>query len=178
MVFHVTNYMRETNVWMIRKMRWILWGTFGSIPFYRNTYWDYLGRRAAWWDSYFGGTEADKKAYWESKKGDWGYHPRFTPKLPHSIKTAKYATQTPEEAIRDVPRIITKENRFNSKGVLSGKQVQSIFNVAREHNRDPGAFDYDYPQSFYSYKPEIDQESYITMGAGNNPNARRRVHTG
>ena len=23
MVFHITNYMRETNVWMIRKMRWV-----------------------------------------------------------------------------------------------------------------------------------------------------------
>ena len=39
MVFHITNYMRETNVWMIRKMRWIFWGAVGSIPIYRNTYW-------------------------------------------------------------------------------------------------------------------------------------------
>ena len=48
MVFHVTNYMRETNVWMIRKMRWILWGGVLSIPLYRTQYWDYLGRRVAW----------------------------------------------------------------------------------------------------------------------------------
>ena len=40
MVYHVTNYMRETNVWMIRKMRWILWCTFGSVPAYRLLYWD------------------------------------------------------------------------------------------------------------------------------------------
>ena len=46
--------MRETNTWMIRKSRWILWGTFGSVPFYRNTYWDYLGRRVAW-KEYFNG---------------------------------------------------------------------------------------------------------------------------
>jgi hypothetical protein len=39
--------MRETNVWMIRKMRWILWGTVGFIPLYRNFYWDYHGRRVA-----------------------------------------------------------------------------------------------------------------------------------
>lgn len=52
MVFHVTNYMRETNVWMIRKMRWIFWSFGLSVPIYRNTYWDYLGRRAAWRDSF------------------------------------------------------------------------------------------------------------------------------
>jgi hypothetical protein len=40
MVYHVTNYMRETNVWMIRKMRWILWSVFGFVPVYRMTYWD------------------------------------------------------------------------------------------------------------------------------------------
>lgn len=47
MVYHITNYMRETNVWMIRKMRWLLWGLVGFIPVYRNVYWDYLGRRVA-----------------------------------------------------------------------------------------------------------------------------------
>ena len=47
MVFHVTNYMRETNVWMIRKMRWILWGTFGFLPVYRWVYYDYLNKRVA-----------------------------------------------------------------------------------------------------------------------------------
>ena len=61
MVFHVTNYMRETNVWMIRKMRWILWGGVAATPFYRNTYWDFLGRRVAWRDTLFGGTEEEKK---------------------------------------------------------------------------------------------------------------------
>jgi hypothetical protein len=40
MVFHITNYMRETNVWMIKKMRWILWGTIGFVPMYRSLYWD------------------------------------------------------------------------------------------------------------------------------------------
>ena len=57
MVFHVTNYMRETNTWMIRKCRWIFWGLFFSVPIYRNVYWDYLGRRAAWRDYWLGGTE-------------------------------------------------------------------------------------------------------------------------
>ena len=61
MVFHITNYMRETNVWMIRKMRWMFWSFFLFVPAYRNFYWDYLGRRVAWKDD-FKGSEADKKA--------------------------------------------------------------------------------------------------------------------
>ena len=63
MVFHITNYMRETNVWMIRKGRWILWSLVLSTPIYRNTYWDYLGRRVAWRDSLgFWGNKEEKKA--------------------------------------------------------------------------------------------------------------------
>ena len=178
MVFHTTNYMRETNVWMIRKMRWILWCTFGFIPFYRNVYWDYLGRRAAWYDSMFMGTEADKKAYWESMKGDWGYHPRYEAKLPFSIKTAKYANQTREEAIRDTPRVVSNENVLKRKGVMTFEEVNSIVMIAKEHNRIPGSFDYRYPQTFYSTYPQIDQESYITLGAGNAPGTSRRMHTG
>ena len=62
MVFHVTKYMRETNVWMIRKCRWILWGGVAATPFYRCTYWDYLGRRVAWRDHLgFWGNEEEKK---------------------------------------------------------------------------------------------------------------------
>lgn len=61
MVFHITNYMRETNVWMIRKCRWIFWGLATSVPLYRNFYWDYVGRRHVvkeWWA---GKTEDEKR---------------------------------------------------------------------------------------------------------------------
>ena len=91
MVFHIQNYMRETNVWMIRKMRWIFWSIGLSIPIYRNTYWDYLGRRVAWRDSLFGGTEEEKKAFSESKRADWGFNPRYKPTLDFSIKTHKHS---------------------------------------------------------------------------------------
>ena len=50
MVFHITNYMRETNVWQIRKFRFWGWAAFSYIIVYRNVYWDYLGRRVAWAD--------------------------------------------------------------------------------------------------------------------------------
>ena len=62
MVFHITNYMRETNVWMIRKMRWIGWTGMFSIIIYRTQYWDYLGRRVAWADYFDSRTEKQKIA--------------------------------------------------------------------------------------------------------------------
>ena len=92
MVFHVTNYMRETNVWMIRKMRWILWGAVASTPFYRNTYWDFLGRRVAWRDTLFGGTEEEKKKWAEDHSAAWGYVPRYEPVYSFSLKARKYET--------------------------------------------------------------------------------------
>ncbi len=90
MVYHVTNYMRETNVWMIRKMRWILWGFVGFIPIYRNTYWDFLGRRVVWRDwintKIFGVTEKDRKQKADEKRAYWGYKPRYEPVYDFSIK--------------------------------------------------------------------------------------------
>ncbi len=62
MVFHVTNYMRETNVWMIRKMRWMLWGFVGFVPAYRNFYWDYHGRRVVWKKWFANKSEKEQKA--------------------------------------------------------------------------------------------------------------------
>ena len=91
MVFHICNYMRETNVWMIRKMRWMFWCTFGFIPFYRTVYWDYLGRRVAWKDSLSGKTEDEKRAEAEAARADWGFHPRYEGKYDFSIKTRKQA---------------------------------------------------------------------------------------
>jgi hypothetical protein len=97
MVFHVTNYMRETNVWMIRKMRWMLWGAVSFIPLYRNFYWDYIGRRVALKDWLYGGSEKEKQEFAESERANWGYKPRYEPVYPFSIKKQKYESQTREE---------------------------------------------------------------------------------
>lgn len=173
MVFHITNYMRETNVWMIRKMRWILWSFFGFIPIYRNVYWDYLGRRVAWKDSLSGKTEGERQEAAVAERADWGYHPRYEGKLPFSIKTRIQAEQTREEAIRDIPRVRVHDTKELQMGYMKHSDVQSIIMIAREHNRQPGAFDYEYPQTFYSTFPEIDQETYVTLGS----DQKRRVHT-
>ena len=34
-----------------------------------------------------------------------------------------------------------------------------------EHNREPGVFDYNHNQNFYSHYADIDQEAYLTVGA-------------
>lgn len=91
MVFHITNYMRETNVWMIRKMRWIFWSIAASVPFYRNVYWDFLGRRVAWREAFDNRSEKEKIADAEAKRGDWGFKKRYTPVYDFSLKTQKYA---------------------------------------------------------------------------------------
>ena len=166
------NYMRETNVWMIRKMRWIFWGTIGFIPFYRNTYWDFLGRRVAWRDSLSGKTEEEKKAEAEALRGNWGYHPRYEVKYDFSIKTQKYAQQTPAERVRDTPRLRLHELKNHRDGFMSHEDVHTLTMIAKEHNRIPGKVNYDFPQTFYSTFPEIDQEAYVTLGSSN----AKRVH--
>ena len=145
MVFHVTNYMRETNVWMIRKMRWILWGMMSAIPFYRNTYWDYLGRRVAWRDHLgFWGTEEEKKATNESLRANWGYKARYEPVYDFSIKTRKYETQTDLERVRDTPRLAPGDAQYHRHGKVSPKEVKTWMAILSEHNREPGVFDYNY----------------------------------
>ena len=172
MVFHVTNYMRETNVWMIRKGRWILWSFCGFVPMYRNFYWDYLGRRVAWKDYYSGMTEEEKREKAESERADWGYKPRYEPIYDFSLKKRKYAEQTREERFKDHPRIMTGDTREKREGIAEPKDVRTIVNIAQEHNRQPGAFNYNYPQTFYSLYPEVEQETYITLGGSG---AQRRV---
>ena len=39
-----------------------------------------------------------------------------------------------------------------------------IHDILMEHNRVAGDFDYNYPQNFYSTFPEIDQETYLSVG--------------
>lgn len=55
---------------------------------------------------------------------------------------------------------------------MSADEVNSLIMVAREHNRQPGVFDYNYPQPFYSTFPDIEQETVIEIGSP----YRRLVH--
>lgn len=55
---------------------------------------------------------------------------------------------------------------------MQPKEIRTVVSIASEHNRQPGAFDYNVPQTFYSLFPEIEQETYITLGGSG---AQRRV---
>ena len=55
---------------------------------------------------------------------------------------------------------------------LTPKEARNVVAIAAEHNRHPGLFDYRYKQTFYSLYPEIEQESYVTLGG----TAKRKVH--
>lgn len=151
----------------------MFWGVAFSVPIYRNTYWDYLGRRSAWRDYLFAGTEVEKQALAESRRADWGFHPRYQAKYPFSIKTEKYASQTREETFNDLPRLHTRSSKYGQERTLEPKKVRDIIMVMTEHNRQPGEFDYNFPQYFYSTFPEIETESYVTVGG----TGSRRVHT-
>ena len=165
MVFHITNYMRETNVWMIRKMRWILWGMVSAVPIYRMTYWDHLGRRVAWKDQLgWYGSEEEKKSKAEELRANWGYVPRYEPVYNFSMKAQKYSQQTERERVLDTPRL-SPNGAFNEKNKMhEAKDVRTFIQILREHNREPGVFDYNAGQNFYSTFPEIDQEAYLMVG--------------
>ena len=108
----------------------------------------------------------------EAQRADWGYHPRYEAKYPFSIKSAKYAAQSREEAINDMPRVRTKSDMiYGNNKVVQPKQVRDFIAIVSEHNRQPGVFDYNFTQNFYSTHPEIEYESYVTLGG----KAQRRV---
>lgn len=144
MVFHITNYMRETNVWMIRKMRWVLWGGVSFIPLYRNFYWDYTGRRVVLKKWLAGKSEDEQRQDAEQQRANWGYKPRYEPVYAFSLKRHKYDTQTREEYFKDTPRLITAMSREHREGKMDPKEVRTFVSIAMEHNRQPGDFDYNY----------------------------------
>eukprot|EP00352_Strombidinopsis_acuminata_P002713 CAMPEP_0176382270 /NCGR_PEP_ID=MMETSP0126-20121128/32555_1 /TAXON_ID=141414 ORGANISM="Strombidinopsis acuminatum, Strain SPMC142" /NCGR_SAMPLE_ID=MMETSP0126 /ASSEMBLY_ACC=CAM_ASM_000229 /LENGTH=141 /DNA_ID=CAMNT_0017746609 /DNA_START=121 /DNA_END=546 /DNA_ORIENTATION=- len=137
------------------------------------TYYEYLGRRQAYWSYYMGGTEDERREYAQTQKGNWGYHPRYEAKYDFSLKTRKYDLQTPEEKLSDMPRMMTKEGKQRQQGMMRASDINTFTRIVKEHNRQPGVFDYNYPQQFYSLFPEIDRETYITIG---NAKAQKRVH--
>ena len=75
--------------------------------------------------------------------------------------------------MRDTPRIRLYETKDKNMGLMRRSEVNSLVMIAREHNREPGAFDYNFPQYFYSTYNDIDQETYVTWGS----DQKRRVHT-
>ena len=165
MVFHITNYMRETNVWMIRKCRWMLWTFCMFVPIYRNVYWDFHARRVGWKSWFDFRSEKQKAEDAKTQKGMWGYKPRYEPVYDFSLKKRKYDSQTRSEQVRDTPRLFTTSGKYESNGVMDPKKVRTLTYILREHNRVPGSFDYNYDQDFYSCYTDIDFDAYVTLGS-------------
>ncbi len=164
MVFHITNYMRETNVWMIRKMRWMFWSFVLTVPIYRNVYWDFHSRRVGWLSFFDRRSEQEKADDAKAKKGNWGYVPRYEPIYDFSIKKRRYDLQTKSQRVRDTPRLMTTADKHERTGVERPEDIKTLSYIVREHNRVPGAFEYSYMQEFYSHYQDIDFDSYVTLG--------------
>ena len=74
----------------------------------------------------------------------WGYRPRYEPVYDFSLKTRKYSTQTDLEKVHDTPRLRTVGNMQEVHGKVYPADVKTLINIVREHNREPGVFDYNY----------------------------------
>ena len=48
--------------------------------------------------------------------------------------------------------------------MINPKKTKMLTDIVMEHSRQPGAFDYNYGQNFYSHNNEIDQEAYLIVG--------------
>lgn len=55
-----------------------------------------------------------------------------------------------------MPRLVTKSTTDSRAGLWEPKDVRTLINIVKEHDREPGVFDYNHDQYFYSTFPEID----------------------
>ena len=69
------------------------------------------------------------------------------------------------EKVMDTPRLSPTGDMWHKRGKIDPADVKMISNIVMEHNRMPGAFDYNFNQNFYSHNNDIDQESYLILGA-------------
>ena len=83
-----------------------------------------------------------------------------------SIKKRKYEQQTLEETVNDTPRLITNNyaNFYRDYNINEPEKMDKLYLTILEHARQPGAFDYTKPQTFYALLPDIDQEAYVEIG--------------
>lgn len=177
MVYFKTNWIKDSNQWVIRKIRpWVFAGFF-FFYVHHFTQYEYLGRRVVLWKNYFDPrTEKEKLEAAEKKRSRWGYHPRYEPTLERSIKKRKYDNQTLEEMINDTPRIdIETKPKPNQRPefiddykIEDPKNVKNLFFAVLEHAREPGAFDYTQPQTHYAVFPDVEPQAYVTLNSRSN----------
>ena len=172
MVYFKTNWIQDSNRWMIRKIRpWVFLGGGGFI-FYHFTMYEYLGRRIAFFNKYLDPrTENEKQEDANRYRSRFGYKPRYEPNLEISIKNEKYKNQTLKETLYDTPRI-DKNNQIINRptyekdyGLEDPETTREFCLAWLEHARKPGSFDYTIPQTQHSLFPDVEQEAYVTINS-------------
>ena len=94
------------------------------------------------------------------------------------MKAKKYETQTDLEKVHDHPRLTPQGDMRDKRGIVNPRDVKTFVQILMEHNRAPGAFDYNYNQNFYSHNNDIDQEAYLVVGARDSKYAHSRFENG
>ena len=56
----------------------------------------------------------------------------------------------------DTPRLSPTGDMYAKKGKVRPEDVRTFVQIAMEHNRQPGVFDYNFGQTFYSHYTDID----------------------
>lgn len=170
MVYFKTNWIKDSNMWVIRKIR--PWAVGGGILFlyFHFTYYEYLGRRVYFFNKYIDHrTTEEKQADANKYRSRWGYKPRYEPNLEISIKKDKYKNQSLKETLLDTPRIKgnpDSESRYVMDYDIEDPEKTREFSLAiLEHSRVPGTFDYTIPQTQHSLFPDVEQEAYVNLNS-------------
>ena len=90
-------------------------------------------------------SEVEQIADAKKEKADWGYKPRYDPVYDYSLKKEKYSRQSRSEEVHDTPRIVHSMHKEKKRGLIPTADIKVFTYLIREHNREPGVFDYNYP---------------------------------
>lgn len=168
MVYFKTNYIKECNTWVIRKVRPFVFPAMFGFLYIHFTLYDFLGRRVMFYRKYLDWrTNDEKNIDAKNQTSNFGYRPRYEPTYERSIKKRKYEGQTLQESLLDTPRLVTNYNKScytQDYGIDDPEETDSFFFTALDHARRPGTFDYTQPQTYHAVFPEIEQEAYVTVG--------------
>lgn len=172
MVYFKTNWIKDSNQWMIRKVRpWFLLVAVGGFV-YHFTIHEMLARRVAFFNKYIDPrTPQEKQNDSNLYRSRFGYKPRYEPSLPISIKKEKYANQSLKEMVEDTPRLESNVERknygvFDKYHNLESPEITRKFALALlEHARAPGTFDYTIPVTYHAVFPDVEQEAYVTLNS-------------
>ena len=171
MVYFKTNWIKDSNQWVIRKIRPWVFGLGISYFVYNFTIYEYLGRRVIVWRKLDPRTEEELQNDANKYRSRWGYYPRYEPTLDRSIKRRKYDSQSLEEMINDTPRLTTHKESYyipaykDDYKLEQPEKTRELYYALLEHSRVPGTFDYTQPQTQHSLFPDVETQAYVTLGS-------------